>query len=311
MLKNKGLNGHDGINNKIIKLSLPVISIRICSLFNQCVKSGYFPQGLKVAKVVPLFKGGLKDSLENYRPISLLSSLSKIFERIIFNRMYNFANKQKILYEKQFGFQKKKSCVDALIEFTEFIREGWDKKLVGQSCLVDLKKAFDTINHDLLLAKLEKYGFRGRILCLLNNFFTNRLQFVQTDNKISSSRSMSCGVPQGSVLGPFLFLIYKKDLPKIAEGSEVVLFADDTTICNAEKNCCDSFDSSISKMDRWFKTNGLCVNPGKTQIIKFGNNFSKDYFTFGTTVQITNVCKYLGIFVDKKLTFKLHLCAKN
>ena len=202
-LKNKGSNGHDGINNKIIKLSQPVISVRICSLFKQCVKSGYFPQGLKVAKVIPLFKGGLKDSLENYRPISLLSSLSKIFERIIFNRMYNFANKQKILYEKQFGFQKKKSCVDALIEFTEFIREGWDKKLVGQSCLVDLKKAFDTINHDLLLAKLEKYGFRGRILCLVNNYFTNRFQFVQ------SSRSMSCGVPQGSVLGPFFFNIYK------------------------------------------------------------------------------------------------------
>ena len=120
MLKNKGSNGHDDINNKIIRLSLPVISARICSLFNQCVESGYFPQGLKVAKVIPLFKGGLKESLENYRPISLLS---KIFERIIFNRMYNFANKQKILYEKQFGFQKKKSCVDALIEFTELIRE--------------------------------------------------------------------------------------------------------------------------------------------------------------------------------------------
>ena len=107
MLKNKGSNGHDGINNQIIKLTLPVISVKICSLFNQCVKSGYFPQGLKVAKVIPLFKVGLKESLENYRPISLLNSLSKIFERIIFNRMYNFANKQKIFYEKQFGFEKK------------------------------------------------------------------------------------------------------------------------------------------------------------------------------------------------------------
>ena len=94
---------------------------------------------------------------------------------------------------------------------------------------------------------------------------------------------------------------------KIAEGSEVVLFADDTTICNAEKNCCDSFDSSLNKVDRWFRTNGLCVNPGKTQIMKFGNNFSKDYFAFRTTVQITNVCKYLGIFVDKKITFKFHI----
>ena len=145
-------------------------------------------------------------------------------------------------------------------------------------------------------AKLGKYGFRGRILCLLKNYFTNRFQFVQTHNKISSSRSMSCGLPQGSVLGSFLVFNIFNDLPKIAEGSEVVLLADDTTICNAEKNCCDSFDSSLNKVDRWFKTNGLCVNPGKTQIMKFGNNFSKDYFAFGTTVQITNVCKYLTKF---------------
>ena len=124
MLKNKGSNGHDGIDNKNIKLSLPVFSVRICSLFNQFVKCGYFPQGLKLAKVIPLFKGGLQEPLENYRSVSLLSSLCKIFERIIFNRIYYFANKQKIRFEKQFGFQKKRSCVDALIVFTELIREG-------------------------------------------------------------------------------------------------------------------------------------------------------------------------------------------
>ena len=104
-----------------------------------------------------------------------------------------------------------------------------------------------------------------------------------------------------------MFLIYINDLPKIAEGSEVVLFADDTTICNAEKNCCDSFDSWLNKVDKWFKTNRLCVNPGKTQIKKFGKNFSKVFLALGTTVQITNVCKCLGIFVDKKLTFKFHI----
>ena len=100
---------------------------------------------------------------------------------------------------------------------------------------------------------MEKYSFRGRILCVLKNCFTNRFQFVQTDNKIASSCSMSCGVFQGSFLGPFLFLIYINDLPKIAEGFEVALFADHTKLCNAEKNCCDSFDSSLNKVDRWFK----------------------------------------------------------
>ena len=108
MLKNKCSNSLDGINNKIIKLSLPVFSVRTCSLFNQCVESGHFPQGLKVAKVIPLFKGGLKESLENYRPISLLNSLSKTFERILINRMYNFANKQKILSEKTIWISKEK-----------------------------------------------------------------------------------------------------------------------------------------------------------------------------------------------------------
>ena len=170
--------------------------------------TGKFPDLLKIVKVIPIHKGGSTQDINNFRPISLLSIFNKIMEKIMHKNLYSFLENQDILYHNQFGFRKNNSTVYALAQITEMIKKSIDTGKFGCGIFIDLRKAFDTVNHDLLLMKLEHYGIRNNMLSWLKSYLTDRKQFVTFNGQSSELMHIKYGVPQGSVLGPLLFLLY-------------------------------------------------------------------------------------------------------
>ena len=306
-LKNKYSTGPDGISNAILKCCSPIIETYLCTFINRCIREQVFPQQLKIAKVIALYKKDNKLLPENYRPISLLSTISKIFEKVIYKQMYSFFTKNKLFSSNQFGFREKRSCIHAVCEVTDYIRSKIDERSSGNACFIDIKKAFDTIDHKILLFKIEKYGFRGPIYNLMSNYLSDRWQYVIHDEIKSTMKSIVTGVPQGSILGPFLFLLYINDLPSTCKNSKISLFADDTSVCNMNKNSENEITDDIQRITSWFKRNKLTVNTEKCESIGFRNAPPVNEIAFGQKVELKNSCKYLGILFDCKLDFKNHI----
>ena len=206
------------------------------------------------------------EDLNNYRPISLLSIFDKIIEKLMHKRLYSFLDEHNILFNNQFGFRKNNSTSFALIQITEKIKETIDKKKYGCGIFIDLRKAFDTVNHDILLKKLEHYGIRGTALIWFKSYLFNRQQFVFHNGESSRLQCITSGVPQGSVLGPLLFLIYINDLPNISSVLEFYLFADDTNIYY-EADTPDKLESIVNrelkKLRTWLIVNRLSLNLNK------------------------------------------------
>ena len=226
---NKG-TGPASIPLRFLLLVADLIIVPLCRLVNVSFSTGVFPDILKIAKIIPLHKGGSTQDLNNFRPISLLSIFDKIMEKLMHKRLYAFLDEHKILFENQFGFRKGSSTAHSLVEITEKIKESIDNGKFGCGIFIDLKKAFDTVNHKILISKLEHYGVRSNTLKWFESYLTDRKQYVFYNGTSSETKSISCGVPQGSVLGPLLFLIYINDLPNISEKLNFFLFADDTNI---------------------------------------------------------------------------------
>ena len=228
-LDNKFSSGDDDISNVIVKLSSNVTIPYLTQIINLSFEEGIFPDDLKKAKVIPLHKDGSKLDENNYRPISLLIVWSKIIERALFIRIYAYMEYHNLFFNRQFGFRTKHSTIDALVELVEKIRLNC-RNVKAISFYLDLKKAFDTTEHDILLKKIENTGIRGPALSWVTTYLKGRQQRVIVNGACSSRNSIVCGVPQGSILGPLLFLIYINDLPLVCKSLDVILFADDTNL---------------------------------------------------------------------------------
>ena len=307
--------GWDAVSPRVIKGVAKELSGSLSRLYNCCMREGHYPTCFKVARVVPVYKGEDPTEFSNYRPVSVLPVLSQIFEKVIRSRLIRFLDRNEVLVAGQYGFRPGHSTAMAVLDMVEKIREAWDRGNVALGVLIDLKKAFDTVDHSVLLAKLEHYGVRGSALKLLESYLTDRTQYVQYDGFESDKGPLSCGVPQGSVLGPLFFLIYVNDMAKACPQLELVLFADDTNIFAQGKNPSDVFkqvNSGLEELSRWFRCNKLTLNLKKTEYLFFGGPRQGD--TVQTTLEIggerikqVEGARFLGVWIDQELKWTDHI----
>ena len=299
----------------IIKKSFEFIAQPLTEIINRSLLNGIYPDLLKLAKVIPIFKTGNSANFSNYRPISLLSNFSKIFEKVFYNRIIDFVNRFEILYPLQFGFPKNHSTVFSLTYLINKIATSIDHNEITVGIFLDLSKAFHTLDHQILFSKLEHYGIRGIALQWTKSYFYNRRQFVQFNVTRSTECFIKCGVPQGSILGPLLFLLYINDLPNATKLAECLLFADDTSIFLSHSDLSyliSTMNAELENINVWMKINELSVNTSKTNYIIFRPK--QKSITLNTSVLFdskplkrVNVVKFLGIFIDENLTWKFHI----
>ncbi|KAK6183707.1 hypothetical protein SNE40_011134 [Patella caerulea] len=304
--------GPDIISNKMLIASTHEVSKPLCMLFNKSLADKCFPIDWKLAHVIPLFKNGDKSLPSNYRPVSLLSCTSKLFEKIIFKHIFNHLISNKLLYKFQSGFIPGFSTTHQLIELYHEILCALEKKQKASMTYADISKAFDTVWIKGLLLKLERYGIKGNLLTWLNSYLTNRSQKVILKEALSDTRELKAGVPQGSVLGPLLFLIFIND---IADGTVGLgrLFADDTSIGHVASNYNtleNIINLDLNYLNEWSKKWLVKFNPNKTDIMVFSltNVESNLEFDFDETIlKPVNIHKHLGIIFSSDCKWTNHI----
>ena len=317
--------GYDNIAPKIVKWGAELFSPILLNIFNKCIEMGYYPDGMKIGQVAPVYKKGEQNDNNNYRPITVLTQFNQIFEHLLSKRFLSFFEKFDIISKKQFGFLKKHCTEHAILDLKEYIIENLDNKRIMAVLFLDLQKAFDTVNHDILLQKLYHYGVRGNAYLLLKSYLANRKQRTKVKNVMSDLAFVLWGVPQGSVLGPLLFLIFINDLPGASDLNSW-LFADDTAVAVSSDNFRDlevRFNCEVNKIHDWLLANQLSVHySDKTQYmlihrtnLKDGTELSMNFELYmgDQKIERTDNYKYLGIMVDDKLNWKLQintLCTK-
>lgn len=314
-IKNKGTGPHS-VQHKILLLIKNIIAKPLADILNLSFETGIYIDKLKISRVVPIFKEkGSNLSAENYRPISLLSNINKIFEKIIHKRVYDFMEKHKLIYPNQFGFRQFHSTVHALTYMTESIRSSIDDNKFVAGIFIDLQKAFDTVDHDILLKKLDHYGIRGLANNWFRSYLQNRKQFVSIPDGESDMALMNYGVPQGSVLGPLLFLIYINDLHNAILHSKTCHFADDTAILNSNnslKQLQKHVNIDLKHLCHWLKANKISLNAGKTELMIFRNphkliNYNLKIKINGKIIIPSSKIKYLGVILDPHLNGSEHV----
>jgi hypothetical protein len=292
-----------GLSTYVVKHIIDIIAPSLCILFNASLMQGKFPSLLKNSVIIPIHKKGSKKDPANYRPISLVPIFSKIFEHIILVQLRDFCKRNDILNDCQYGFKKGSSTIDAILKLVDEIYGNFNLQKITSAVMLDLSKAFDSISHSKLIAKLNYYGIMGSELNLIRSYLFDRNQVVKTGKEISSVRCVNRGVPQGSLLGPFLFLLYMNDLPS-ALTSSPILYADDTSIVMSHTNLLNlqvNLKQELDKALNWFNANDLHLNPNKTEHIIFSLNKTI------TCMNQNKFVKYLGLCIDDSLTWNYHV----
>ena len=284
-------------------------------IINQCLKISIFPNQLKKAKIVPIFKSGDDTLFTNYRPISLLPSSSKVVEKVIFIQLYAYFETNGLFYGSQYGFRKRHSTEFAALELVDKLLNMMDKGQVPLGIFLDLSKAFDTLDHNILMKKLEFYGVSDGPGKLLESYLSNRKQFVVFDDIKSQVLDIKTMVPQGFILGPLLFLIYITDIVKSSSFFKFILFADDTTlfapINTNNKETANIINVELEKLITWLKLNKLSLNFSKTKFCIFHKVQRKvsipEIQIENTVIGNTKVVDFLGFRLDENLNWNDHI----
>jgi hypothetical protein len=318
-MKIKSSTGYDGISMKHISESIDNSSIFLSKLINAIIDNEVWPDELKIQVQRPIYKNGSKKNLDNYRPISLLSNINKIIEKFFAKKILTFLNKHNVITEKQFGFRQSKGAVDALKYINEIVSNSLNNGKHVEAVLVDLQKAFDTVDHQALILKCEHYGLRGKCGNILKSYLLSRTACTRLGNCFSEFSEVLYGVPQGSILGPLLFTIYINDVIQSITHCEIVLFADDillVSINDSKKDLHVNLQNDFDKLNDWFLDNDVFINETKTNLITISSPHRKfvppNLFIHSelckkseagcsktcTRVETINEAKYLGLRID-------------
>ena len=307
--------GWDSISSVVIKASFPSFLTPLTHLLNLSLNQGIVPKELKIAKVTPIFKSGDQTLFSNYRPISILPSFSKVLEKLVQSRLTSFLEASNLLHPYQFGFREKRNTTTALISITDKILQAFNNKKSLIGLFIDFRKAFDCVNHQILLKKLHKYGIRGIAANWIQSYLSDRRQYTTFHQTDSDQRQLTYGVPQGSILGPLLFLLYVNDLPKASNILSTYLYADDAN-CFIQTEDIQTglmtLQSEITNITNWTTANKLTINTEKTHFVIFSLKLNQPntqplLLMQNHPLEQKPTTKFLGITLDSKLTFKNHI----
>lgn len=324
--------GVDGIRAIDIKKNAHVLTPIMTELINSSLRESSIPELLKISIIRPIFKNGIKSDYNNYRPIAILSVVEKVLEEIVVRRLNEFLVKYKIINQKQYGFQKGKNINQLLGLFSNHVNQKLSKNKHCLTLFIDFSKAFDTLSHEKMLSTLERNGVRGHCLEWFKNYLQCRAFRVKIENNLSRITPTTHGVPQGSKLGPILYIIYANDLLSILKESTAYAYADDTAIIVSHESIHTAthiMQKELNNITRWCHDSGLIINAGKTKImhirprhiphtevkITFHNteclhrtqNRSQTDDTCSTYLEIVNTYKYLGVHLDNHFKWNLHI----